>query len=349
MDVDERVGAGERDVRPEERRQDLDAPGEAFERLGGDGLADRPEEAVALAVGDRAADDDPVRVEGVDVPDAGRRRTRAGRVHQRRAGRVAGVLAGRDVERRERVHADDRRARRPGMRRALASTARPGVAGEGDPARDRLDVADPAAAAARPVELTETWPSSPAMPSGPWSSLPPLTIAAADSGRDGHVDEVVDVRGRRRRRLAEGGDVCVAIEVGRQAEGGLDVAAIGMSRKPGPRLGGLDDRPRRVDRPGRRDADPGDRPRRPRGRRARAPQRRDTGRDDGRRSPGDRRPGGPPGESAAVGRITAARTWVPPRSRARTGGTGELGCLGKAGLFYQSRDRNPRVRAGRCA
>ena len=62
---------------------------------------------------------------------------------------------------------------------------------------------------------------------------------AANPGRDGEVQEVVDPAGCSEGVLAERGDVRVTVEVGRQAEGRSSSAAIGMSLKSCPRLGGL--------------------------------------------------------------------------------------------------------------
>src|SRR6185503_8433416 len=61
---DEWVRPGERDVGAQLGRHDLDDGGEPRERLAGDGVTDELQQALALCVGDRPADDDPVRVEG---------------------------------------------------------------------------------------------------------------------------------------------------------------------------------------------------------------------------------------------------------------------------------------------
>ena len=262
----------------------------------GDGVADRTEEAVALAVGDGAADDDPMRVEGVDEA------RRSAAAIARRARVMSAVQAGSPASspaatsRAESgVHADDGRDARPG-RRGPRRRRRRGVAGErGRPRRwPRGGRCRRSRSAARRAS-TGTWPSSPASPSGPWNSRPPLTIPPPIAGRDGQVDEVVAVAAGAERRLAERGDVRVAVQEGRAGRAPpRRRGASGMSWKSGPEVRRLDDGARaRVDRARARRcrcrrAGPRRSPERPT---ARDAQRRDAGRDDRGRPVGARRQG----------------------------------------------------------
>ena len=77
---DERLGAGERDVAAEARRDDGQTwRARTSNASARDRVAHLLEEALALRLGDRAADDDPMRVERVDVARHSRPRRRAGR------------------------------------------------------------------------------------------------------------------------------------------------------------------------------------------------------------------------------------------------------------------------------
>ncbi len=111
-----------------------------------------------------------------------------------------------------------------------------------------------------PSSSTGTWPSSPAIPSGPWNSRPSVTIAATDPGRHRHVDEVVLTAAGPVGRLAERGDVRVPVEERRQAERRLHVIGQRHVAEARTEVRRLDDRARaRVDRAGARDADAHDR------------------------------------------------------------------------------------------
>ena len=350
MDVDQWVGAGERDIRPEERRQDLDAPGEAFERLRGDGLADRTEETVPLPVGDGSADDDPMRVEAVHEPDAGDGDRATGLGHERRAGRVAGILAGRDVARRQGFHADDRRTGGQGA-------AIPGVhggarvAGERGPRGDRFEVADAAAAAAGSVEHHRDVPQLAGQPVRTVEQPAAADDPATDPGRHGQVDEVVAVAAGAERRLPERGHVRVAVQEGRQAERRLDLAGERDMVEVRAEVRRLDDRAReRVHRPGRGIPMPASWSATVAGAADRA--------DRSAAMQAATIAAGPSALGVRValrasrepsGRTTAARMWVPPRSSARTGRGDRVDSgfvSGKAGTFYQSRGGIPGLRAG---
>ena len=121
-------------------------------------------------------------------------------VHQLAAGRVAGIVARRRRRGRSsssspmlgRTRREERAACRPRPRRAPRARAP-------CPTRPPRGGRRPPQPQSGPSSSTGTWPSSPAMPSGPWKSRPSGDDRAADAGRDRQVEEVVDAARRRRR------------------------------------------------------------------------------------------------------------------------------------------------------
>ena len=147
---------------------------------------------------------------------------------------------------------------------------------------------------------------------------------AADAGRDGQVDEVVDAARRAEGLLAERGDVRVAIEERRQARALARAPRRAGCRGTAGRGWAARRRRRSAGRPGRatRSPMPGDarRPRPARRRRGRASR---PSTQQPRRRPRDPRSSGVGRSMRASrvpsGRTTAARIRVPPRSTAMTG------------------------------
>jgi hypothetical protein len=251
----EGLGAGEGDIAPEAGRDDGDVPRQGLEGLAANGVANKVEEPIALGLGDRAPDHDPVRVERVHVADARNRDRAPSAGHQVRAGTIAGALARRHVDRRQlavgvvprslgeerRLAAVDHRVRQ--LREARAACV-------------CLDVADAAAAALGAVEGNRDVAQLAREAVRPVQQLAAQDDRATDSGRDGQVDEVVAVPGGAKRALAERCDVGVPIKERRQAEalaegaGKLDVPELRAKVR-----GVKDDAADRVERPGGGDAD----------------------------------------------------------------------------------------------
>ncbi len=314
------VAAGQADVRAELGVDDLDPAAGRAKGGGGDLGPGRTEQSLALSVRDRAADHDPAGVQRVDEADAGDCECASAALHDFAAGLVAGVLALRDVPSLDGVDAllrgplaQERAA--PGERR------RAGRLGHGRAAEERLEVADAAAAAhalhrdGRVAELAR----------GAVRAVEDPAVGddgSADAGRDGEVDEVRAVAGRPEGHLAEGGDVGVPLQEGRQAEARSQLRRrSGTSTKSGPMLGVCDHHAApRVHRTRAGDADSRDRVADFAGTPSRALlQRRLAGIQDRR---GAVRDGVRPRATASrepSSMTTAARMWVPPTSSARTG------------------------------
>ena len=88
----EGLAAGQADISSELGRDKPDPGAGNPERAPTDLVPGRSEKPLALVLGDRAADDDQVRVEGVDEACAGHREGPPGTGHERRTGRIAGLL-----------------------------------------------------------------------------------------------------------------------------------------------------------------------------------------------------------------------------------------------------------------
>ena len=179
----------------------------------------------------------------------------AGPVHQDAAGRVAGVLAFGDVAGAQLGEAHRAGAR--GKKRAGAGgDRRTRLAGEGRAGRDGLEVAAPAAAAERAVELDRDVAELAGHAVGAVEQPAVRDDRATDAGRHREVDEVVLAAAGAEGRLAERGDVRVAVEERRQAESCLDVVGERHVTEVRTEVRRLDDRAgARVDRAGRGDAD----------------------------------------------------------------------------------------------
>src|SRR6185503_21082968 len=103
---DEWLGSRERHVAAETGRDDRDVAGHDLERLVADRGPNLAQQAFTLRLGDGAADHNPVWVEGVHVADAADRHRPPGAGHELGAGGIAGMLAGRDVDRGQLVQPD---------------------------------------------------------------------------------------------------------------------------------------------------------------------------------------------------------------------------------------------------
>jgi hypothetical protein len=213
---DGRPPADQRDVPPEPGRDHPDPAGEDREGVPRDGRADRPEETLPLGLRDRSADDDPVRVEGVDVADTARRDGAPGAIHQLDTRGIARLGALPDVLRRQLDRLAQLAGPRREERRGARDHERPRLAGQRRATGERLDVALATAAAARPVEGDLHVPELAREPVRAVEQPAAGEDRAADPGRDRQVDEVVDAEGRPEGVLAQRGDVRVAVEEGRQ-------------------------------------------------------------------------------------------------------------------------------------
>ena len=159
-----------------------------------------------------ATDDDPVRVERVDEADTALRRLRGGPAPsgRHRSRRPRPRLRRRRERSARRGPPAPARAARNGL--APAATAARASRARAVPRRDGLEVPAPAAAAERAVELDRDVAELAGHPVGTVEQPAVRDDRATDAGRHRQVDEVVLAAAGAVGRLAERGDVRVAVE-----------------------------------------------------------------------------------------------------------------------------------------
>jgi hypothetical protein len=261
-----------------------------------------------------------VRVERIDEPDTGcLRLARRARPIRTPAGCVAGVLAFGDVASAQLGEAH--LAGACGKKRAGACGDGPTrLAGEGRAGRDRLEVPATAAAADRAVKLDRDVAELAGHPVRIRGTAGHRDDRATDAGRHRDIDEVVLAAAGPVGRLAERGDVRVAVEERRQSESCLHVVRERHVTEIRTEVRRLDDRAgARVDWPGLEIPMPMIDARTSSGARSRAAMSAATHASTTAAGPSSL------GVSVATrvsrepsGWTTAARIWVPPRSSART-------------------------------